>query len=143
MFELGREVVKTVGGKAYRFARLERSIVEEFRDWIATQEGDPFTNVKELIGVLDPAAARTWVAEAKEVKDQLRSFSLGCPLAQRYLKTEIGQGELCYLLLRKHQPEITRDEAFAVWTAIGAEEYGSVLAKTQGSPPKNAEPPAA
>jgi hypothetical protein len=138
MFELGREVTKTVNGKAYTFSRLERHIIEGFRDWIADQVGDPFADVERLLDKLPADEAKAMVKEAKETRDQLRSFSLGCPLAQRFLRTEIGMGQLAFLQLRGHHPDITPDDAFQVVLTLGAREVGNVVNKTSGAPAKNA-----
>ena len=145
MFALGRQVTKTIGGKHYTFSRLERRIVEEFRDWIAECEGDPFAEVKALLGQLDSATAKAMIEEAKLTKQQLHAFSLACPLAKRYLTTELGLGQLFYLMLRQHHQDITPDEAFVVATTMAAEESERVLQQTQGTPPpeKNAPAPAA
>lgn len=135
MFELGREVAKTVGNKTYVFARLERRIIEQFRDWIAEREGDVFALAKETLALgIEKELAKEIIEDCKSKKAQLAAFSMGCPLAEKYLKTELGFGELFYLLLRDKQPDITRDEAQQVFFVL-AEEATDILQKTQGKPP--------
>ena len=145
MFQFGKETTVTAGGKKYTLSRLERRIVEEFRDWVREQEGDPFAAAKELLPHLDPATAKQLIADADATKKQLRAFSIGCPLAQKYLGTELGLAELVYLLLRDKQPDVTREEAFALVLEAGAAEVAKKLKETSGEAPgaKNAEPPAA
>lgn len=143
MFEPGREVTHEVEGKRYTFARLERRVIVEFRDWIAEQIGDPFADVERLIDKLPPEEAKTMIREAKETCDQLRSWSIGCPLAQRFLRTELGLGQLAYLQLRDHHPDITPDEALRVVLALGIRAVATTIQKTSGTPPgKNVPAPA-
>lgn len=82
------------------------------------------------------------VREAEETRQQLESFSFACPLAQRFLKTERGLGQLCYLMLRAHHPTITPEEAFTVAMEMGAEEMGRVVENGQGSVPNGLAPAA-
>lgn len=145
MFELGRESTLRVGGKTYRLARLERRIIEQFFDWIKEQEGDPFAEIKALLSPsLDPATAKQMIDEAKLVKQQLQTRTMACPLADKYLRTELGMGELVYLLLQDHQPDLTREQAFRVLAEYGAAEMATKLEEAQGTPPpaKNADAPA-
>lgn len=146
MFELGREGTFRAGGKTYRTSRLERRIIEQFFDFIRAQEGDPFAEIKELLSPhLDPAQAKEMIEEAKLVKQQLQTRTLACPLADKYLHTELGQAELLYLLLLDRHPDITREEAFRLWSEMGAGEMAEKINEAQGQPPpaKNDSPPAA
>lgn len=145
-FQLGREISVEADGKVWRLPRLEYEIVLAFRDWIAEREGDPFADVKELAATLDAATVNEMVREAKEIKKQLQAFSIGSPLAKRYLTTEIGATELFYLLLRQHQPDVARAQAMRVVVELAQSKgIADVLAKLQGAPPaeKNADAPAA
>lgn len=145
MFQLGRESQFAFNGTVYVLSRLERRILERFRDWIKEQIGDPFATIKALMGPdLDPAIAKEMITEAKTIKKQLDTFSLGCPLFRDYAGTELGQAELLFLLLQEKQPKITREEAFQIWVAMGQEEFQRQLQTTNGTPPteKNELPPA-
>ncbi len=89
-----------------------------FRDWIAEQEGDPFAGIREMVELgLPKEEAIIFIKEAREVKKQLACFSLNCPLAQRYLKTEAGSLAFAGLILRDALPNATEEELRAVLSA--------------------------
>ncbi len=142
MFQLGKETTVKVGNKSYTFSRLEKSIVEEWRDWIKEQIGDPFEIADKYLEKLPPEQARELIAEAQGVARQLKGFSMGCPLAQQWLQSELGMGQLAYLLLKPKHPAITEDEAFAVMVDLG-NQMAEVIAKANGKlPEKNSPEPA-
>lgn len=144
MFNLGKPATHTVGGKTYTFSRLERHIVEDWRDWIREQIGDPFAAVERLLDKLPPDTAKEMVKEAQAIQAQLESFSLGCPLAKRFLGNELGLGQLAYLMLRGKHPDITPDEAFAVAMQLGLSAMAKTVQKTSGEAPgKKPDAPAA
>lgn len=143
MFQPGREVRIETKSKTYVLARLEYGTVLQIRDWIAEREKDRFDDVKAMWEFLSDEQRRAWTEEAKQHKDQLRAFSLACPLAQKYLGTELLVVEILYLLLQKHHPGTSRDEAFQLLAAVGASKANTAIQQAQGSPPKNADAPAA
>jgi hypothetical protein len=122
MTNLGKET--TVAGM--KLDRLELSVIEAWRDWIAEREGfDPahpdqfFAELKGLVGILPEEEIKEAAKQKSAIRNQLKNFSLGCPLAQEYLRTEIGMGNLYLCMLKKHQPNATIDDAFAVLLADG------------------------
>jgi hypothetical protein len=136
VFAIGRETQFEFQGKIYILSRLERRILERFRDWIRSQIGDPFAEIKALLGAgLDADTAKELIKDAKSVKKQLDVFSIGCPLFSEYASTELGQGELLYLMLVDRHPEITREDAFQMWLAMGQAEFAKNIAAANGSPP--------
>jgi hypothetical protein len=144
MFELGRSVTHTVGGKKYVFSRLKRWIVLAFRDWIKEQIGDPFAVAARFQDHLPDETVKQMVKDGEKIKEQFESFSIGCPLSQRFLATEIGLGQLAYFMLQEMHPDITEDQAFDVVTELGLAAVAATVQKAAGEPPgKNTSAPAA
>lgn len=131
--------------REWTVGRVEIRVIRAFRDWIAERLGDPFAAAERWVDKLPPEQAVLMVREAEQTRDQLASFSLGCPLARRFLATEEGQAVLFQLLLEPAHPDVTEEEAWRVAQALG-EKAAEVLAKASGeagAAPKNAQHPAA
>jgi hypothetical protein len=134
VLQLGKESKVSVGPKTWTVSRLTVGVIESFRDWVAQQEGDPFENLPDrFLDRLPPEEVSRLLKEAKDVKDQLKGFSLACPLAQKWIKNERGGAYLVALLLQQHQPGATADDALAVMEAVGLEK---VIADAHGTVPK-------
>jgi hypothetical protein len=108
-------------------------VILGLRDWIAEQEGDPFEGLKELMELLPKEEAIALVKEAREVKQQLKSFSLNCKLAQRYLTTELGMLKFTELLLRSAYPDMSDREVLAVTMAYGEKIAEEKKRKPEGN----------
>lgn len=145
MFSPGREVRIETKDRVVILSRLEYAILLLFRDWIKEREQGRLDEIKAMWDFLDAEQKRAWTDEAKQINDQMRAFSFACPLAQKYLGTELGIIEILYHLMQKHQPGATRDDAFRLLAEIGAAQALGALKKAQGTPPaeKNASTPAA
>jgi hypothetical protein len=143
MLELGSESVIEMDGKKWILSRFHIGILHAWRDWIAKQIGDPFATVERLAKYLDKSEMLPRIKDAEAICEQLRGFSMGCPLAKDWLKRESGLAELFKLLLTEHHPNITQGEVFALMCNVGdVDGLEDSLAKVQGSLP-NAEAPAA
>ncbi len=130
----------TEDGRQWTLDRLEIRLIREFRDWIKVREGDPFALVERFQGKMSDEALMPFFKEAKAIQDDLRAFTLASPLAQKHMATEEGIACLAKLLLKKHHPAATEEDAFLVGQAMG-KRMAEVLERAQGSPP-NGESPA-
>lgn len=142
MLNLGQEQTVKTSERAWRLSRLEIPILHGFRDYIAEKIGDPFARAEKVIKMLPASEARARILEAEAVQDQLEGFSLTCPLAQRFMKTEEGMSRLVRLLLLKHQPEATDNDGLQILLQIGMEEAAKVVQNAEGRLP-NGHAPAA
>lgn len=129
---LGKETKVQAQGKTWTLGRLTVGVLEQFRDWISLQVGDPFADVERFVDKLAKEDAVAMIKEAKAVKDQLAKFSLSCDLARQYLSTERGAAQLIWLLMVEHHPDASLDDALAVILAIGAERLGGVVRSASG-----------
>lgn len=139
MLELGKETPVTVDGKPWIVGRLTIGALEEFRDWIKAQVGDPFEGLAELVKVLPKEDAMELVKEAREVKQQLREFSMQTPICKTYMATESGASRLVLALLKPHHPQATIEDAFAVVQALG-DKMPKVIADAHGEVPAGPAP---
>ncbi|MES2342327.1 MAG: hypothetical protein V4597_11660 [Pseudomonadota bacterium] len=141
MLQLGKESEVKALGRTWTTGRLTVGVIESFRDWVATQEGDPFDLPDKYLDRLDPATVAAILKEAKDTRDQLRGFSLACPLAQKWLKNERGGAVLMHLLLKAHHPTATLDDALGILEEIGLAAAEQVVSDAHGSVPREAGAP--
>jgi len=142
MLSLGKETPVTVDGKPFIIGRLTVGVIKSFRDWIQEQIGDPFAEVERFMERMPPEWSIHALRAAGEVRDQLASFSLQCPLAKRFLTTEAGMARLVQGLLQAHHPHVTEGEAFAVMLALGEDQTAKAIAAAAGEvPAKNGQDP--
>jgi len=139
VLELGREVVVEALGKKWTIGRLTLRIVKEFKHYLEELVGDPYAQIDDKhFDLLPKEEQLALLKEAKQAKDDLACFSLNCPLAKKYLAREEGVARFGQLMLQQSHPDITPEDAFDVWMAVGQEEMQKALQKAQGSLP-NAE----
>lgn len=147
MLDFGKETVIKSQGKTFILGRLELHVVRGFRDWIKEQVGDPFAEVERLntAGLLSKEEALVMVKEAGSVAKQLAQFSMGCPLAQAYGRTEMGLGKLVHLAFLTHHPDMSEEQAWAIMLEVGEEEMKENIKNAAGklSSQGNPEAPAA
>lgn len=144
MVNLGRETHVTIDGKTWIVGRVELSVLEEFRDWVREQVGDPFDHVERLAKILPPAEVVAMAKEAQDIRNQLASFTLGCPIATRFLNTEFGMARLFLAMLKTNHPQATLNDAFRVLQVLGAEKAAKAISDGTGNLPEGkASAPAA
>lgn len=139
MLKLGEEqTVTTPDGRTWTLSRLELRHVRAFREYVVKAEGDPFEVVERFLGKLADSELMPLLKEAEKVRDQLRAFSMGCPLAQRHLGTEEGLSMLVGALLKKRHPDATEEDAFGVAVEVNR-RLDEVLKAAQGELPPNGD----
>lgn len=115
-------------------------MLRALKDWITEGVGDPFETVERYLGRVPEAETVRQLKEAEDIRDQLRFFSLACPLAQRAMATEEGAAKLFHLLLLEKDPKATEEDAFEVATHLNQEEQAAaVVAAAQGGTRSSAE----
>ena len=146
---LGRETTVEALGKKWTFGRVELRRIEDFRDWIKTRIGDPFHRANDLLdraekqppGSLQESLTDLFGKEwkkAKDVAEQLECFTLACPLAQQWMKTEAGAAKLACILLAGAHPDIDDNTALNVFLAVGEERLNEILKNGMGKIPGGA-----
>lgn len=135
MHNFGKETTVQAHGRSWKLARLDLGVIRGFRDWVREQLGDYGAVAERFIDKLPADKAMQLVKDVSEVEKQLRGFTLQCPIAQQYLATESGAAKLVHLLLVKHQPEATEDDAFAIVVELGQEELRKKLEEAKGEVP--------
>jgi len=144
MLQLGQDTKVTALGKEWTISRLELRIVRAFKDYIAGIVGDPYAQINDrLFDLLPREEQLAMLRQAKQDKEDLACFSLNCSLAKRFLQMEEGIAVFGQLMLQKHHPDITQEDAFDVWLSIGQEQMQKALASAAGEPVGNAAAPAA
>lgn len=132
MFNPGSEqTVQLPGGKAVRLGKLRLKVLRAWRDWVAEQVGDPFADAERLMGRAPDATVNAAIRRGEDLRDQLRFFSLGCPLAQQAVNTEEGAARLVHLLMLEKDPRASEEDAFEVVIHLSA-RVAEVLKKAQG-----------
>lgn len=140
MLELGKEQVVTAGGKRWTLSRLTVAAIHGWRDWVAGQVGDPFADLERFADRLSPQDFKAEFDAARLVKQELQNFSLSCPLARKFLASELGVSALFHQLLLPAHPDATPDDAFAVVQVLGA-GAAKALAAAAGNVSGNAPAP--
>lgn len=139
MIEFGSEQTIDIGERKYRLGKMRLKYIREFRDWIRAKVGDPFALVERFIDRLPAEQTMALLREAEEVKRDLESFRLLCPLGQRFLFTEEGLSLVVGMLLSEHHPGAGEDEVQAVADAL-ATRMMETLTKAMGDGPNGAGP---
>lgn len=139
MIDTGSETV--IAGK-YRVSRMRHAVVIGFKAYVESCWVSPIET--KLFDKLPEAEQIARLNEHENAQRQLKSFSLACPLAQKYLETEEGWAKFAQLMLQKHHPEMTEADAFDL-VVEHPEEFAKALSAAQGkmpASPKNGQAPA-
>ncbi len=136
MFDPGKESTLVALGRTWRTSRLEVRVVFGFRDYIrSAMPADPFADVERLARFLPAEEVVRRVREIDARLEQLEKFTLQCPLAKEHMATEAGGARFVQLLLEKHQPDVTLEEALQVALELGQSRMGQVVAAAAGQSP--------
>jgi hypothetical protein len=134
VLKLGKETTVNALGKTWTIDRPELKVIRGFRDWIEEQLPDPMAIGEKYFAMLPPEEQLRRVKEAEDAKHQLKCFTLQSPLAKQYMAMEEGAAKLTQLLLQKHHPDVTVEEAFMVLQEIEP-QLGKILADGRGEVP--------
>lgn len=117
---VGQEQTVKVGEKVYTLSKADASVREEFLEWARPRIADPIDAILGKLEKMKPKAASLFTREALQ---QARArYDFASPEIQQVAQTEAGIVKMISLLLRKHHPDITDEEALDVGQAIGDEE---------------------
>lgn len=142
MLNLGKETKVRALGREWTFSRVTLGRIREFKAWVKWAVGDPFAVVERFAGRLSETEVARMVKEAEATVKDLESFTLGSPLAQKWMRTEEGAAELARILLAEHHPDIDADSAFAVLSELGGNALAKAVADGSGHlPAKNVAGP--
>ncbi len=135
MFTAGVEqTISLPSGQEFTLGRLSVAVLRTWRDWVANRVGDPFELVERFLGKIPEAESVRQLRAAEDLRDQLRYFNLGTPLAMKMLATEEGGAVLFKLLLQIRQPAATDDDGLAVaMHLIRTEATAATLARAEGT----------
>jgi hypothetical protein len=120
------QTVTLPNGKTFTLSRLSPAALRGWKDWIANRVGDPFELVTHFLGKIPESETLRQLREGEELRDQLKFFSLSCPLARKMIATEEGAAALVLLLLQGKHPNATEDDALEA--AIHLAERGQATA---------------
>lgn len=116
-------------------------MLREFKDWVAEIVGDPFETVERYLGRVPETETARQLKDAEDIRDQLRFFSLACPLAQRMMGTEEGAAKLFHLLMLEKDAKAAEEDAFSVVLHLNEEaKTAAVLAAAQGGGQAQTDP---
>jgi len=120
----------------WKVSRLELRLVRELRDWIEVKVKRKLERIGRFFDRLTSEDQLAHLRWESSIADQMDSFSIGCPLAREYLATEEGMAYFGRLMLTEHHPDISEDQAFAVWMELAESgRSDQVLADAQGRLP--------
>lgn len=137
---VGREVEFQALGRSWKTSRLERGIWRKFLDEYAAKVlPDPVAVAMQFLDKLPKDAPYIEAAATAIVRDGLDRKCAGLtpsnPNVLGLLNDPDGSSYLLMLLLQKHQPGVTHDEAYDVAMAVGIEEVARVTLEAQGAIP--------
>ncbi|MBY0523426.1 MAG: hypothetical protein K2R98_08500 [Gemmataceae bacterium] len=160
----GRETETQALGTTWRFARWTVNVLDDFTAWAKTQLPDPIDVAQAKVDEL--AAAEFDLLQRKDMpepelkkrlfvnrqaQERLSKIAMekACsylaftaPEFQSLLNSSRGSAQLLQLLLRKHHPNVTADEAFNIATAVEKKELERIFAVTAGKSPPSGNSPA-
>ena len=134
MLKLGKETVVTALGQKWTIGRPELRVIRDFRDWIEKQLPDPMSMGEKFFNLLPPDEQLARVKAAEDAKQQLKCFTLQGSLAKTYLAMEEGAAVFMQLLLRKHHPDVTLEQAFEILQEIEP-QLNQIVADGRGEAP--------
>lgn len=140
MLRLGQSTRYEIDGKTWTVGRLTKKVVDQFRDWVAEQIGDPYKTAKLFIDKVDSTLAGKLIKDAEEICNQLSSFTFNSDLAKQFLKTEIGMAKLFQLLLLEHHPNASHEDGFSLVVHLTPSQQDKLIEQSAGESPKNGEP---
>jgi hypothetical protein len=132
MLKFGEEASFKVGAVVYTLSPFDVDAINAFRDWVAARVDVPGKlETAERFADKLPEEGTRILREAMETQKQLDGFSMACPLAQDFMKTEAGMVEFYSILLRKKHPRITSAEVLTLIIHAG-KELKTASEKAQG-----------
>jgi hypothetical protein len=131
---IGRETEIKALGQTWKLARLDRGIWRKWIDWAKTQLPDPVEEALKVVDRLKPEVASAVVQKALEEKTSF--LSLESPKVAALMRAPEGMMQLLYLLLKKHQPEATEDDAMAIVMEVGEATTHANFDKASGTLPR-------
>jgi len=134
---LGRESELTALGRTWRISRWTRKIWNDWLDWAKTVLPDPVDTAQKRI--------EKWPAhlQAEVARDALDRANMGLSIGSRpvsaLMDSPEGACQLLYLLLKKHQPDVTEDDAMDILMEVGLEAVQKRFDRASGTPPVPAQ----
>lgn len=109
-----------VGDTVYKQAPLTLAQMGELESWIKSQFPDPIETAKKMAEGLPLELARDVIARGQEQALNPR-WCLGTASAGQVLRSMSGMVEMLSLQLKKHHPELTRDDIVRIVETVYAE----------------------
>jgi hypothetical protein len=107
---IGKETTVTIGGKQYTLARLTRSVIREFAEWVYGHTPDPLAMAAKYINEFPEDLQKLLIQQAWN--DTKGRMDIEGPEVREAMNTIEGSTKLLQLLLHKHHPELTEDQVF-------------------------------
>lgn len=135
---IGKEQTVQALGQTWRLQRWSRAVWGEFLAWARTQLPDPLEVARR--------AMELWGKEhhqaiGQDALDRANSaISIGSKAVNELLESPEGACYLLFLLVKKHHPDVTQDQAMDILMEVGLEamkkkfDGASGQAPTQGNP---------
>lgn len=149
MLQNGVDVTVSALGKPWTFSRQRVTALDKFVAWVRSQLSDPVERLRTIIDKLPPDVALAELREAKKQAEELDYLDWLSPQVQRFLPFNqkngtvhaAGAAHFTLLLLEKHHPEATLDDAVAILGDLSDEDKRRVFAETAGEPRGNGAAP--
>jgi hypothetical protein len=117
-----------VGGKSYKLSRLDTTILEKAVAWADKVLPDPMDVVREQIKGFPPEIQLELVKEAQQTARLRKAKSPNSPDIQALLNSAEGIKKCLALMVQKHQPDLSDDDALKLIVAC-EEEHGLAYVK--------------
>jgi hypothetical protein len=134
---VGRETTVEAMGRTWRVQRVERAVWSALLEWAKPRIPDPLAVAERMLARLPAEHHKEIVRLGMEASAEY--LSIGSPQVMRCVSSVEGMTHLMYLLLQKHQPGTTEDEAFAIIMEIGQDRMRGVVKEAGGTVPPAAE----
>ena len=151
---IGREQIIDAAGRQWKFGRWDRSVWFEFLAWARTQLPNPLDKIRPVIEQLTSRQAallaQNTEATTKEaellaqhldgivrlaINESMSYLSVGSAPVADVVRSLEGTIKILWLLLRKHQPNVTEDDAFDIFDEVGLQNVQNLMNVASGEMP--------
>lgn len=129
--QIGRESQVQALGQTWTVGRFDVDVWDALLEWAQGRIPNPLEDLKPILKELDPHAAIQLIREAQATRPTV--LTLENELFQKAIDGTVeGKVYRFWLLLKKHHPEVTRQQAFEILQEIGESKEQEALRAANG-----------
>jgi hypothetical protein len=131
--QIGRESKVFAKGQYWTVGRFEVDEWEELLKWAAPRILNPLEDLRAIVDKLPPEVALQLIRETLDKRPV--AVTIDNPAVHFLIESKEGKVHLFWLLLRKHHPDITKQQVFDILLEVGEIVQAQALEQAAGKPP--------